>query len=141
MKPCFGQYDRMFSAERACNACSECMPCKAEKFGTVKVGAEPAKADRSAGPSAAAILKAALGHMENRAATYDAPSGERSMGKTVSAFNAITGHELTAEQGWLFMVLLKAARSQQGGHREDNYQDLAAYAGLMGEAAAVEHKA
>lgn len=45
MKPCFGQYDRMFSAERACNACSECMPCKAERFGTLKVGDVPPKSE------------------------------------------------------------------------------------------------
>lgn len=140
MKPCFGQYTHAMTKERGCTSCGECMPCKAEKFGTVKVGAEPAKAYLSAGPSAAAILKAALGHMEDRAKTYDAPSGERSMGKTVAMFNTATGLKLTEEQGWLFMVLLKVARSQQGGHREDNYEDLAAYAGLMGEAAAVERK-
>ncbi len=92
-------------------------------------------------PSAAGILKAALSHMEDRAATYDAPTGERSMGKTVEAFNTVTGQKLTEEQGWLFMVLLKAVRSQQGGYRSDNYEDLCAYGSLMGEAAAVERKA
>lgn len=86
-------------------------------------------------PSAAAILKAGLCHMEDRATTYDKPGGERSMGATVEAFQSITGHKLTEEQGWLFMVLLKAVRSQQGNYKPDNYEDGAAYFGLMGEAA------
>lgn len=42
--------------------------------------------------NAADVLKAALGHMEDRAATYDKPEGERSMPATVAAFNALTGH-------------------------------------------------
>ena len=86
------------------------------------------------------FLSAALSHMQDRASTYDSPRGERSMGKTVAAFNAITGHELSEEQGWLFMVLLKAVRTQQGGFRADNYEDGAAYFGLQGEAAHRERK-
>lgn len=82
------------------------------------------------------VLKAALVHMEDRAATYDKPEGERSMPATVSAFNALTGHQLTAEQGWLFMTVLKLCRTQQGGFRADNYEDGAAYFALMGEQAA-----
>lgn len=84
------------------------------------------------------ILNAALGHMQDRAATYDKPEGERSMPTTVAAFNALTGHNLTAEQGWLFMTVLKLCRTQQGGHRPDNYEDGAAYFALMGEQAAVD---
>ena len=84
------------------------------------------------------ILEAGLGHMKDRSATYDKPAGERSMGATVDAFRAITGHDMTEEQGWLFMGLLKMVRSQQGGFRADNYEDLAAYAGLQGEAAWAE---
>lgn len=80
------------------------------------------------------ILTAALGHMQDRAATYDKPEGERSMPATVAAFNALTGHNLTAEQGWLFMTVLKLCRTQQGGHRPDNYEDGAAYFALMGGA-------
>lgn len=81
------------------------------------------------------FLEAALGHMQDRAATYDKPQGERSMGATVAAFNAATGHALTEEQGCLFMVFLKAIRTQQGAFRADNYEDMAAYAGLAGESA------
>lgn len=82
------------------------------------------------------ILKAAAGHMQDRAATYDKPEGERSMGATVEAFKAVTGHQLTEEQGWLFMALLKAVRSQQGALRMDSYEDGAAYFALAGESAA-----
>lgn len=84
---------------------------------------------------AAEILQQAAGHMIDRASTYDNENGERSIPATVEAFNAITDHELTAEQGWLFMVILKLVRSQQGDYKADNYEDSAAYAALMGEQA------
>ena len=89
----------------------------------------------SDGSTAANILTAALGHMRDRAATYDKPEGERSIGATVDAFQAVTGVSLTEEQGWLFMALLKAVRSQQGAYRADSYEDGAAYFALAGEAA------
>lgn len=85
--------------------------------------------------TAHSILQAASKHMQDRATTYDKPAGERSMGATVEAFRAITGHRLTEEQGWLFMALLKAVRSQQGEFRADSYEDGAAYFALAGEAA------
>ena len=88
--------------------------------------------------TAHSICQAAMGHMDDRATTYDQKGGERSMGKTVTAFNALTGHQLTEEQGWLLMELLKCARSQQGNYRAVNYEDATAYAALRGEAAARE---
>ena len=81
------------------------------------------------------ILAQAGDEMANRAETYDKPEGERSMAKTVAAFNVITGHELTEQQGWQFMELLKIVRSNQGGYRADSFIDGAAYAALAGEAA------
>lgn len=90
------------------------------------------------GHTAADYCQAAMGHMVDRATTYDAPAGERSMAKTVAAFNALTGHQLTEEQGWLFMETLKMARSQQGEFKRDNYEDAVAYAALRGEAAEKE---
>ena len=87
---------------------------------------------------AARILEAGLKHMTDRASTYDKPEGERSMSATCGAFQAVTGIALTEEQGWLFMALLKAVRSQQGAYKTDNYEDGAAYFGLMGEAAKSE---
>lgn len=81
------------------------------------------------------IIAQAAAEMQDRAATYDRPEGERSMEATVRAFQAITGLSLTPEQGWLFMTTLKAVRSQQGRFRLDSYVDGAAYFGLAGEAA------
>lgn len=86
------------------------------------------------------IMQAGIMHMEDRAKTHDAPGGERSIGATRSAFEAITGDGLmnTDERAWLFMVLLKLVRSQQGAHHADNYEDAASYCALMGEAALKE---
>jgi len=84
---------------------------------------------------AAEFLAQAQSEMEDRKQTYDRPSGARSMMKTVAMFNALTDHNLTEEQGWKFMVCLKLARSEQGGVREDNFVDGAAYFGLAGETA------
>ncbi len=79
------------------------------------------------------ILTKAAGHLADRAKTYDKPEGERSMEKTVAMFNTLTGTQLTTEQGWLFMVILKMVRSQQGDYKADNYEDGAAYFALAGE--------
>lgn len=81
------------------------------------------------------FMQAGMRHMQDRARTYDRPEGERSMGATVEAFRAVTGISMTEEQGWLFMALLKAVRSQQGAFRADSYEDGAAYFALAGEAA------
>ena len=83
------------------------------------------------------VLEAGVKHMQDRAATYDKPDGERSMEATVNAFNVITGDGLmnTEERGWLFMNILKMVRSQQGEFKLDNYEDGAAYWGLAAEAA------
>lgn len=90
--------------------------------------------------SAIESLEKAAGHLKDRAATYDKPEGERSIGAAVKAFNAVTGDGLmdSEERGWLFMAILKMVRSQQGNYRADNYEDLAAYGALMGESACEE---
>ena len=82
------------------------------------------------------ILTQAASEMQDRATTYDKPQGERSMGATVAAYNAVTGQSMTEVQGWLFMAMLKAVRSQQGDYRADSFIDGAAYFALAGEAAA-----
>lgn len=87
--------------------------------------------------SADEIVSQAAFEMKERAATRDnSGTGERSMAKTVAMFNAYTGLNLTEEQGWGFMVILKIVRGSGGGFRTDDYVDGAAYFGLMGEAAA-----
>ena len=84
---------------------------------------------------AADVLKAGAMHMEDRAATYDAPNGERSMAKTVEMFNTLTGYELSEEDGWSLMIILKMVRSRQGNYKLDNYEDGAAYFALAAETA------
>ena len=84
---------------------------------------------------APSLLAAAARHMRERAAAYDQPEGERSMGRTVAAFNAITGHRLRESEGWLLMELLKAVRdfTTDDGHA-DSQEDRIAYAALAAEA-------
>lgn len=98
---------------------------------------QPAKPPLGKAPSFSApdLLDAAAGHMRDRTATYDKPEGERSMGKTVEAFNVITGRDLRESEGWLLMALLKMVRSEQRSdpHR-DSIEDLVAYGALFGEA-------
>ena len=92
------------------------------------------------------ICQQAIETMIERGKTYDkdstevkdCPKEERSMGKTVMAFNALTGQSLSETQGWLFMAVLKMARSQQGEYKHDNFLDGTAYFALAGEAASVE---
>jgi hypothetical protein len=92
------------------------------------VGAQPVPA------SAPGILRAAAQHLQDRAALRDQPAGERSMARTVSAFNALTGHAISERDGWLFMVALKAARAcTTPSGIADDYQDGAAYFALAGE--------
>ena len=80
------------------------------------------------------ILTAAADHLRDRAAQRDTPEGERSMGKTVAAFNAISGHTLTEREGWMFMVMLKAVRAcATPDGCLDSHQDGAAYFALAGE--------
>lgn len=89
--------------------------------------------------SAPELLKKAAALMEERAKEYDKPGGERSMGKTVEAFNVITGHTLTEAEGWLLMELLKNVRMwQKPGYHADSAEDCIAYAALKAEAKQAE---
>ena len=84
------------------------------------------------------FLEKGVGHMKDRASQRDAEDGERSMKRCVEAFNALEGTTLTETQGWKFMVMLKMARSVSGDFTVDDYEDMAAYAGLAGESASME---
>lgn len=87
------------------------------------------------GRDALQIIDAATQHMRDRAATYDQPQGERSMGRTVTAFNAITGRDLKESEGWLLLQLLKDVRQWQNPdvYHRDSAEDAIAYAGLKAE--------
>lgn len=89
--------------------------------------------------TAPAILRTAADIIEGRGAKRDR-AGERSMARTVGAFNRLTGRDLSESDGWMFMVLLKLAREQHG-HDPDNAIDAAAYCALHGECAAAEREA
>ncbi len=74
--------------------------------------------------------------LEERAKQYDSLEGERSMGKTVKAFNAITGRELVEAEGWLLLQLLKDVRqwTTPDSYHADSAEDAIAYAALKAEA-------
>jgi len=109
----------------------------AEKLKRQGIEAEkPVQQDVMTEPvTASSILSTGAQHLKDRGVTYDAPGGERSMGKTVQMFNAYSGLNVTEEQGWAFMAMLKLVRTSQGEYKGDNFEDGAAYFALMGEAA------
>ncbi len=73
--------------------------------------------------------------MKQRGKTYDKSNKERSMGRTVEAFNAITGKDLTEPEGWLLMSLLKQVRQfTNEEYHEDSALDGVAYSALLAEA-------
>lgn len=83
------------------------------------------------------FLHRAASIMEERGKQYDKPSGERSMGKTVAAFNAITGRDLSEAEGWLLLQVLKDVRQWQNpGYHADSAEDCIAYSALKAEALA-----
>jgi hypothetical protein len=73
--------------------------------------------------------------IEERGKLRDSEEGERSMGKTVAAFNTLFGKDLTETQGWQFMQLLKMARMSAGVYHEDDYVDNISYGALAAETA------
>lgn len=83
------------------------------------------------------FLQAAIDIQAERGKQYDKPSGERSMGSTVAAFNCITGYTLEESDGWMFLGLLKLVRQSQNPEKyhHDSALDFVAYASLYAEAA------
>lgn len=88
------------------------------------------------------FLQAAIDVQKERGAQYDKPSGERSMGATVAAFNCITGHNLKEQDGWMLQGLLKLVRQSQNPekYQHDSALDFVAYASLYAEAASEQCK-
>jgi len=62
----------------------------------------------------------------DRGKERDLPDGERTIPRCVKAFNAVSGHKLSPEDGWLFMQILKMCRSKQGDFKYDDYAALRA---------------
>ena len=95
--------------------------------------------DDGGGLTAPDVLRAAAAHMDERAKTYDAPGGERSMGRAVAAWCALTGKQMTEAEGWLLMQCVKDARLfQRAAFHRDSAEDCTAYAALKAEAKARE---
>jgi hypothetical protein len=106
-----------------------------KKIEDVAVSPSPTE---SSSTQASEILRTAMNHLIERGITYDAKGGERSMSKVVQMFNTYKGSDLSVEDGWMFMVLLKMVRCSQGEFKLDNYEDGSAYFALAGEEAAQE---
>lgn len=82
-----------------------------------------------------ALLASTSALLSERGKQYDSPKGERSMGRTIAAFNAITGRELTEAEGMLLLALLKMVRDRQRTiPHQDSCEDLIAYSALYAEA-------
>jgi hypothetical protein len=80
-------------------------------------------------PLAPALLREAADLIDARAAERDVDA-ERSMGRTIAAFNTLTGHTLTETNGWLLLAILKLARATVGKFQPDDLKDCAAYVAL-----------
>jgi hypothetical protein len=80
------------------------------------------------------FLSQAADLLIERGKQYDKPGGERSMGSTVKAFNAITNKTLSESEGWLFMSILKRVRQFQGPYHKDSAEDSVSYSALEAEA-------
>jgi hypothetical protein len=80
------------------------------------------------------FLSQAADLLIERGKQYDKPDGERSMGSTVKAFNAITNKTLSESEGWLFMSILKRVRQFQGPYHKDSAEDAVSYSALEAEA-------
>lgn len=86
--------------------------------------------------TAPSFLEIASQQLRQRGELRDSEGGERSIAKTVAIFNAWTGHKLSEDDGWRFMIALKQAREIQGKFHDDDYIDGAAYFSLLGESLA-----
>ena len=87
-------------------------------------------------PTAPQLLKRSAELIEERGKRRDQPNGERTMQRCVSAFNHLFQHQLTVEDGWKFMAVLKLARSHYAFDIDD-LLDGAAYMALANEEAAL----
>lgn len=81
------------------------------------------------------IVDHSLRHVLHRAEAYDSEGGERSMSRTVQAFNAFTGHSLSESDGWRFMQCLKGVRlyTNRDDVHLDSMEDGIAYSALEAE--------
>jgi hypothetical protein len=87
------------------------------------------------GPSASTLLEKTAEILNSRGQERDKDEGERTIPQLVTVFNALTGHNLSNEDGWIFMLLLKLVRMRGGVHKDDDYLDAIGYSALLAEQA------
>ena len=80
-------------------------------------------------------LRQAADTLDERGKQYDASGSERSMEKTVTIFNMLTGNSLTTAEGWQFMKVLKDVRlwSNTSDVHVDSIVDNLGYTALLAE--------
>ena len=80
------------------------------------------------------ILNQSKNTLIARGQEYDQPQGERSMARIVAVFNAHHDTQLTEEQGWHFMQIVKDVRFfNKDTYHHDSVVDGVNYAALRGE--------
>lgn len=109
------------------------IPDEMEEIRQMELGKPEPKTNEPVAEPAIGFLDEAASAMKQRAALRDTPEGERTAGKIAKVFNAITGHDLTESDAWLFLLVLKIVRSRSGKYSRDDYVDLSAYSALLGE--------
>jgi len=90
--------------------------------------------------TAASLLQRAAELQEERGLQYD-KGQERSAAKVAQVFNTITGKDLTEEDVWMLLVVLKQVRyySNVSAKHRDSVEDLISYAALFGESVLKEN--
>lgn len=80
-------------------------------------------------------LREAADTLDERGKQYDSTGSERSMEKTVTIFNMLTGNSLTTAEGWQFMKVLKDVRlwSNTDVTHVDSIVDNLGYTALLAE--------
>lgn len=84
---------------------------------------------------AAQFLSEAAKIQDQRGQQYDRPDGERSGGRIATAFNSITGKDLTAAEVYLILQITKDVRQWTAReYHHDSALDCVSYAALKAEA-------
>lgn len=90
---------------------------------------------------ASQILEQGKTILDQRGQEYDKATGERSMARIVAVFNAHHDTQLTEEQGWHFMQIVKDVRFfTKDSYHHDSVVDGVNYAALRGECRANQPK-
>jgi hypothetical protein len=98
------------------------------------------KADKPSRESAHGFLEEASQAMKQRAALRDAEDGERTAAQIAKVFNAITGHEISEADAWMFLLVMKIVRSRNGKYHRDDYVDGSSYFALLGECESINRE-